>query len=906
MFTCKKIFITVIFTLIMLFWGAPFTQASNTSFMLSDLGMGIDLQLPSDAQIYIPEELREVNVLQIYSSHVDADHKVEIAIERIPEHFDYHDWLDKQPDLSSEYNLQTLHSEPKFVDNQEGMFREIQTSNGTIWETQLIHNQVIYTIAGTSRFEDNSFYLAILDGISFTESNLLPVNSSLLSEAKVLSPLEVHAFPDLKFPFTGTQTITCAYHADDTECHAIALVALDFSLENESVRAAHSGRVSSHYSSCVGNYAWLEDSVDPSYHTLYGHLTDITNIGDVSAGDEIAISGNTGNCSKGPHLHFFLDYNGTNVKPEPMCGLTGFIRYQEVNDCWDSTPPSDLLEVGVIVRTSNEGDSLDVYNVPDDSMVGYHVASGDTGIVTDGPVELADGRVLWQVQWYSGFYDLNDNPYVNPAPYPTEIVGWSDEAFLEPAPQTFSDVPLDNVFFPYIDMTVVHAIFDGYSDGTFSEASDIPRGAFAKGVYNAAKFTPDTSCGDFPDVPPTHEFYTEITTLKCLDIIHGYSDGTFRPEVSLLRDQSTKFITNTLVALGAIESAEACAEGVTQFPDVPTDSLFYDDIRCVKGLGIFAGFSDGTFRPEEVVSRGQAAKILTGGRSVLYYSRWILNSLLECALVNPAAGIYTGNSLDVICNLSGTNNLYGAQLTCTAQPTILMPTDIYFGSFFDPNARLTVPPEIDPANGTLIGAISLQNPALPIFGDSADNFATLQYQTVGAGTATLTCDTLLSNRDGFVLPSTSSEIEITVLPSTASSDGTIAYQGRLTHAGIEVTASGPITQTTITDAEGQYAFAGLGAGLYEIQADALRYLPSCTTIQLDDHESVALPATILAGGDVNNNDVINIGDASLIGASFNGAPSANARADINEDGLVNIQDLTILGGNYGKSGCQNW
>ncbi len=650
---------------------------------------------------------------------------------------------------------------------------------------------------------------------------------------------------------------------------------------------------------------------------------------EIQVGETIGTIQLCGGIFWGAHVHFMLNkWNGSDTPPRdlpfqlqweplpfldicgqafPSDGSEGQYSHTRIELCDPDSLPTDSLEVGMIVRAlGTEGVYLGVYSSSDGVSSAYHVAPGDTGIVTDGPVELADGRVLWQVQWYSGFYDLNDNPYVNPAPYPTEIVGWSDEAFLEPAPQTFSDVPLDNVFFPYIDMTVVHAIFDGYSDGTFSEASDIPRGAFAKGVYNAAKFTPDTSCGDFPDVPPTHEFYTEITTLKCLDIIHGYSDGTFRPEVSLLRDQSTKFVTNTLVALGAIESVEACAEGVTQFPDVPTDSLFYDDIRCVKGLGIFAGFSDGTFRPEEVVSRGQAAKILTGGRSVLYYSRWILNSLLECALVNPAAGIYTGNSLDVICNLSGTNNLYGAQLTCTAKPTILMPTDIYFGSFFDPNARLTVPPEIDPANGTLIGAISLQNPALPIFGDSADNFATLQYQTVGAGTATLTCDTLLSNRDGFVLPSTSSEIEITVLPSTASSDGTIAYQGRLTHAGIEVTASGPITQTTITDAEGQYAFAGLGAGLYEIQADALRYLPSCTTIQLDDHESVALPATILAGGDVNNNDVINIGDASLIGASFNGAPSANARADINEDGLVNIQDLTILGGNYGKSGCQNW
>ena len=94
---------------------------------------------------------------------------------------------------------------------------------------------------------------------------------------------------------------------------------------------------------------------------------------------------------------------------------------------------------------------------------------------------------------------------------------------------------------------------------------------------------------------------------------------------------------------------------------------------------------------------------------------------------------------------------------------------------------------------------------------------------------------------------------------------------------------------------------------YVITADMNGYLPTCTTIELNGGGSIDLDATTIWGGDAVDNDIINIGDATLIGANFNSStPPADARADINADGRINIQDMSIMAGNFGKGGCQDW
>jgi hypothetical protein len=47
-----------------------------------------------------------------------------------------------------------------------------------------------------------------------------------------------------------------------------------------------------------------------------------------------------------------------------------------------------------------------------------------------------------------------------------------------------------------------------------------------------------------------------------------------------------------------------------QFTDVPASNTFYSQIRCLACQGIMGGYSDGTFRPNNNVTRGQLSKIV--------------------------------------------------------------------------------------------------------------------------------------------------------------------------------------------------------------------------------------------------------------------------------------------------------
>ncbi|MEO5952538.1 MAG: S-layer homology domain-containing protein, partial [Chloroflexia bacterium] len=70
--------------------------------------------------------------------------------------------------------------------------------------------------------------------------------------------------------------------------------------------------------------------------------------------------------------------------------------------------------------------------------------------------------------------------------------------------------------------------------------------------------------------------------------------------------------TATAVAQQTGTPQPPCASCPTQqFSDVPPGSTFYDFVRCLSCQHIISGYSDGTFRPNNAVTRGQLSKIVS-------------------------------------------------------------------------------------------------------------------------------------------------------------------------------------------------------------------------------------------------------------------------------------------------------
>jgi S-layer homology domain len=116
--------------------------------------------------------------------------------------------------------------------------------------------------------------------------------------------------------------------------------------------------------------------------------------------------------------------------------------------------------------------------------------------------------------------------------------------------------------------------------------------------------TPVTCPLPFSDVAPTHPFYPYIDCLYCRNIVGGYSDNTFRPGNTVTRGQVAKFVAN------AAGYADAIAPARQSFTDVPPHDPFWLFIERARAHGVISGYSDGTFRPGNSVTRGQMSKFV--------------------------------------------------------------------------------------------------------------------------------------------------------------------------------------------------------------------------------------------------------------------------------------------------------
>jgi hypothetical protein len=168
----------------------------------------------------------------------------------------------------------------------------------------------------------------------------------------------------------------------------------------------------------------------------------------------------------------------------------------------------------------------------------------------------------------------------------------------------FADVATTNPFCPEIEWLKETGITTGFGDGTFHPADNVTRQAMAafvarldNGVLTACTTPP------FSDVPVNHPFCPQIKWMKTWGYTTGFGDGTFRPAEPVTRRAMSAFM-----ARYANATLTSCA--AAPFSDVPTSHPFCREIKWMAAAGVSTGFSDGTFRPSDPVTRQAMAAFL--------------------------------------------------------------------------------------------------------------------------------------------------------------------------------------------------------------------------------------------------------------------------------------------------------
>jgi len=98
-----------------------------------------------------------------------------------------------------------------------------------------------------------------------------------------------------------------------------------------------------------------------------------------------------------------------------------------------------------------------------------------------------------------------------------------------------------------------------------------------------------------------------ITDWAAHKVVNGYPDGTFKPDNFITRAEFAQVVKN-LLALDKKADKD--------FSDVAKDAWYYDAVMCVAKAGIMNGDGNGTFRPEDNITREEAllayARIVIG------------------------------------------------------------------------------------------------------------------------------------------------------------------------------------------------------------------------------------------------------------------------------------------------------
>ena len=146
----------------------------------------------------------------------------------------------------------------------------------------------------------------------------------------------------------------------------------------------------------------------------------------------------------------------------------------------------------------------------------------------------------------------------------------------------------------------------GYKDGYLRPYGNISRGEtatiFFRMLTDKTRTEYWSQTNPYTDVAAEKWCSNAISTLHRMGIIDGYSDGTFRPDGPITRAAFTK------MAVNFFDYHVKAYDG--KFSDVEDSAWYAGYIQAAAELKLIEGFDDGTFRPNDYITRAQACTII--------------------------------------------------------------------------------------------------------------------------------------------------------------------------------------------------------------------------------------------------------------------------------------------------------
>lgn len=155
------------------------------------------------------------------------------------------------------------------------------------------------------------------------------------------------------------------------------------------------------------------------------------------------------------------------------------------------------------------------------------------------------------------------------------------------------------------DVTVVSKLgwMEGMGNHLFFPEDGLTRAQAATIFCRFLKLSGEADSEEFPDIKD-HWAEREISLVVRHGLMEGYPDGTFSPNRAVTREEIAVILQRVL----QYEYTDVSKR--KSFPDVSDERWSYREIEALIENGILSGYPDGTFRPEQFISRGEMAHLL--------------------------------------------------------------------------------------------------------------------------------------------------------------------------------------------------------------------------------------------------------------------------------------------------------
>ncbi|MDM5280010.1 S-layer homology domain-containing protein [Paenibacillus silvae] len=143
----------------------------------------------------------------------------------------------------------------------------------------------------------------------------------------------------------------------------------------------------------------------------------------------------------------------------------------------------------------------------------------------------------------------------------------------------------------------------GYADGRFQPERFVTRAEMSALLIRVTGTAEAESEASFADVKANHWAESSIVAAVQAGYVKGYPDDSFKPEQAITRAE----LANVLQYL--LKGQQTAASEPTTFKDVQ-QHWAQEAIDGLSAAGVITGYTDGTFRPEQPVTRAEAVTMI--------------------------------------------------------------------------------------------------------------------------------------------------------------------------------------------------------------------------------------------------------------------------------------------------------